>query len=114
MNFVRSLPGPQQSCSFGYAEQQNQITHFHDSSNVYGNDEEDALELRTMTGGLMKTYNDQGKPLLPQEEGNLEADECAIDSRKQKLQDKKCFKAGDSRSNEHPGLTAYHTVWVAW
>ena len=46
MNFVRSMPGPQLGCSFGYGEQMNQITHFHDGSNVYGSDEEDAGSLR--------------------------------------------------------------------
>jgi peroxidase len=115
MNFVRSLPGPQASCTFGYAEQQNQITHLHDSSQVYGNDEEDALALREHRAGKMKTYKNRepsSKDLLPQVEERLAEDECAIDSRKQRSQNQKCFKAGDSRSNEHPGLTAYHTVWV--
>ena len=46
MNFVRSMPGPQLACSFGYGEQMNQITHFHDGSNVYGSDDEDAGGLR--------------------------------------------------------------------
>ena len=46
MNFVRSMPAPQLSCSFAYGEQMNQITHFHDGSNVYGSDEEDAGGLR--------------------------------------------------------------------
>ena len=65
MNFVRSLPGPQESCAFGYAEQQNQITHFHDGSQVYGSDEEEALKLRTGKEGLMKSYKPrEGKELL--------------------------------------------------
>ena len=46
MNFVRSMPGPQLGCTFGYGEQMNQITHFHDGSNVYGSDDEDAGGLR--------------------------------------------------------------------
>ena len=114
MNFVRSLPGPQEGCTFGYAEQMNQISHFHDSSNVYGSDEDEATDLRELRGGLMKTYRSSksaGKDLLPQQEGKLEEDECAISRRKQQA-DVKCFKAGDSRSNEQPGLTAYHTVWM--
>ena len=36
----------QLGCSFGYGEQMNQITHFHDGSNVYGSDDEDAGGLR--------------------------------------------------------------------
>ena len=114
MNFVRSMPGPGQDCTFGYAEQMNQVTHLMDSSMVYGSDEEDALELRQMEGGLMKTYRAAGaaKELLPQEEGELEGEECAIENSLQETEDRKCFKAGDSRSNEHTGLTAYHTVWM--
>ena len=55
MNFVRSMPAPQLSCTFGYGEQMNQITHFLDGSNVYGSDEEDAKQLRTQRGGLLRT-----------------------------------------------------------
>ena len=85
-----------------------------DSSMVYGSDEEDALELRQLEGGLMKTYRSDGatKELLPQEEGELEGEECAIENSRKEAEDRKCFKAGDSRSNEHTGLTAYHTVWM--
>ena len=113
MNFVRSMPAPQLSCTFGYGEQMNQITHFHDGSNLYGSDEEDARELRQLTGGLMKSHSVPGssKGLLPQEEGELEGEECQIAAGKQE-RDQKCFRAGDSRSNEQPGLTAFHTVWL--
>jgi len=109
MNFVRSMPGLQQSCTFGYGEQMNQITHFHDASNVYGSSEEDAKQLRAFKDGLMKIHrNTHPKGLLPQEEGNIEGEECQISE----SLDRKCFRAGDSRSNEQPGLTVYHTVWV--
>jgi len=113
MNFVRSMPAPQQTCTFGYGEQMNQITHFHDASNVYGSDEEDANDLRDFTDGLMKSHkNTHAKGLLPQEEGTQEGEECQIAKATQDSLDRKCFKAGDSRSNEQPGLTAYHTVWM--
>ena len=115
MNFVRSLPGPNQECSFGYGEQMNQITHLHDASNVYGSDEDESRELREYRGGLLRTYRRGGtaeKGLLPQEEGAAEAEECEISRFLQRSQDRKCFKAGDSRANEQPGLTAFHTVWL--
>ena len=46
MHFVRSMPAPQLGCTFGYGEQQNQITGFHDGSNVYGSDSEEVEKLR--------------------------------------------------------------------
>jgi len=113
MNIVRSMPAPQQSCTFGYGEQMNQITHFHDASNVYGSDDEDATELREFRDGLLKIHEGtHPKGLLPQDDGELEGEECQINDAAQGTLDRKCFKAGDSRSNEQPGLTVYHTVWV--
>ena len=110
------MPGQQLNCAFGYGEQMNQITHYHDASNVYGSDDEDAGDLRMYSQGLMRGYNGGAggstKELLPQADGELESEECQISQRSQRFEDRKCFKAGDSRSNEQPGLTAYHTVWV--
>ena len=95
MNFVRSMPAPQLSCTFGYGEQMNQITHFLDGSNVYGSDEEDAASLRQLSRGLMRGHSNPGtKELLPQAEGEQEEEECQILRRTQQLEDKKCFRAG--------------------
>jgi hypothetical protein len=40
------MPAPQLGCTFGFGEQQNQITGFHDGSNVYGSDDEEIEKLR--------------------------------------------------------------------
>merc|ERR1719499_418473 len=114
MHFVRSMPGPQLGCSFGYGEQMNQITALHDGSNVYGSDSEDEEGLRAYKGGLLTIYTPEGetRSLLPQEEEESAKDECEISETLQELENQKCFKAGDSRANEQPGLTVYHTVWV--
>ena len=75
MNFVRSLPGPNQDCTFSYAEQQNQITHFHGGSNVYISFEDEAMALRLKKGGLMKRFQPrEGKELLPQDKESLATD----------------------------------------
>ena len=73
----------------------NQITHFHDASNVYGSDEEDAKDLRENENGLMKKTSDtHDKGLLPQEEGRLEGEECQIAKSAQDSLNRKCFKGG--------------------
>ena len=57
----------------------NQISHFHDGSNLYGSDQEDARDLRELRGGLMKTkVVAHGKGLLPQETGELEGEEWGL------------------------------------
>ena len=69
MNFVRSMPASQQSCTFVYGEQMNQITHLHDASNVYGSDEEDAQDLWEFSDGLLRSYKgmqSSNRELLPQ------------------------------------------------
>ena len=100
MNFVRSMPAPQQSCTFGYGEQMNQITHMHDGSNVYGSDKEDAENLRAFNDGLLKTYKGPGtenRELLPQDTGGAEVEECEIDQNVQITQDRRCFQAGGEK-----------------
>eukprot|EP00091_Calanus_sinicus_P006100 TRINITY_DN16705_c0_g1_i1.p1 TRINITY_DN16705_c0_g1~~TRINITY_DN16705_c0_g1_i1.p1 ORF type:complete len:163 (-),score=34.50 TRINITY_DN16705_c0_g1_i1:105-557(-) len=60
MHFIRSLPGKQLDCSFGFGEQSNQISHFHDGSNVYGSSHDEAEELREGTEGLLRIENRKG------------------------------------------------------
>ena len=72
----------------------NQISHFHDGSNLYGSDEEDARDLRELRGGLMRSHVvAHGKGLLPQAEGSQEEEECQIAER-ERDQQRKCFTAG--------------------
>ena len=71
-------------------QQLNEITSWIDGSNVYGSDDETALELRELSGGLMKVSTGN---LLPVDEEGF-------------------FLAGDIRSNEQIGLTSMHTLFV--
>ncbi|MBT8368597.1 MAG: hypothetical protein KJP23_28220, partial [Deltaproteobacteria bacterium] len=85
----------------GVRQQVNVITAFIDASNVYGSDEERALELRTLdsTGRLKTSEAD----LLPFNENGLE---------NAPTTDASFFLAGDIRANEQVGLTAMHTLFV--
>ena len=59
-----------------------------------------------MFAGKMKSTEMRSrKNLLPSEEHPLE-NECRSSSA-----NLHCFKGGDSRTNEQPGLTAMHTLW---
>jgi hypothetical protein len=85
----------------GVRQQVNEITAFIDASNVYGSDEERALELRTLDGtGRLKTSEGD---LLPFNENGLENAPST---------DASFFLAGDIRANEQVGLTAMHTLFV--
>lgn len=85
------------NCKKTHREQVNVINSFIDASTVYGNTEEDALELRTKVGGLMVTSSD-GLDYLPHADST-----CS---------ENKCFKSGDSRTSENLGLTGIHTVFL--
>ncbi|XP_045134465.1 peroxidase-like [Portunus trituberculatus] len=100
MNFVRSMISPR-DCNLGFAEQMNQLTHFLDSSNIYGSSREDEEKVRAFTDGLLK---EQGSNLLP---ANPEAMECFSSSH-----GFPCFTAGDERVNEQIQLTIMHTIWM--
>ena len=99
MHFVRSMPGPQLGCTFGYGEQMNQITALHDGSNVYASDDEEQPLLRSYMGGLLKTYTpaEETRTLLPQEESEDGKADCEINESLQDSQNQKCFKAGKIR-----------------
>lgn len=126
INFVRSVPC--ESCKTGARLQMNELTSFIDASNVYGNNINETSALRDKNGkispndcfncdvnclamhcssGLLAVGFDRNRrPILP-ESNSIENDQCSRPNRP-------CFRAGDnSRVNQHPSLTAMHTIWVS-
>lgn len=92
MNFVRSILAPNHDCSLGYSQQvlltqpcsksqnskkfkpssiwldfcqMNKLTHFIDSSSVYGSTPEQTSQLRGFRDGKLKVFDDFGRDLLP-------------------------------------------------
>ncbi|XP_065315508.1 chorion peroxidase-like [Gordionus sp. m RMFG-2023] len=112
MEMMRSLPGIYENCRLGPRQQINQLTSFIDGSVIYGSTPKDALELRTLQNGMLKTLkhplNSHMKDLLPLSNGTR-SEECTL-----LLQDKKypCFLAGEERANENVPITAMHILWV--
>ncbi|RZF47556.1 hypothetical protein LSTR_LSTR009092 [Laodelphax striatellus] len=98
---TRSMPGQR---TLGPREQTNQLTAYLDLSFVYGSDVCEARILRSLSGGKLNytRHPTRGKPLLPQIAAHPE---CRSPSRV-------CFRAGDERASEQPGLTALHTIYM--
>ena len=87
-----------QGCTLGPREQINQVTSFLDGSTIYGSSKEEAESLRTFSLGQLKVqYNDNYDELLGADLNSLDCRDSA---------GKKCFKSGDVRVNEHPGIAA--------
>lgn len=72
-----------------------------------------ANDLREKAGGRMRT-SDDGKNLLPFNDHRInEKDSLKNSPHFERLEDrKKYFIAGDTRSNENPQLTVFHTIFV--
>ncbi|XP_057375088.1 peroxidase-like [Daphnia carinata] len=103
VNFVRSMVAPRSDCTFGYAEQLNQVTHWHDASAIYGSTQFQSDLLRERKGGRMKTFAYQNRQLLPLDWNNKDC--IGFDK------GLRCFLSGDSRVNQLIGLTVMQTVW---
>jgi len=101
INFVRSVSAPTTSCQPGPLEQINQITHWLDSSNVYGSLEEVAKSLRQFKDGLMRTSLVRGQEFLP-----IDPEEVCRGKTQQ------CALGGDLRVNEQPTLGAMHILFL--
>jgi len=99
MNLVRSTPAPALDCSVRYREQVNQLTHWLDTSQVYGSNIGEQRSLRTFRGGRLRAEQGPDGALLPSDNG----DESCTGA---------CFKAGDSRVNEQPNLSVLHTIFL--
>uniref|UniRef100_A0A4W3J1T9 Eosinophil peroxidase n=1 Tax=Callorhinchus milii TaxID=7868 RepID=A0A4W3J1T9_CALMI len=112
MPFFRSAPG----CSGGLGprEQLNSITSFVDASMVYGSSQPLARSLRNLSSplGLLATnqdHSDHGRPHLPFIR-NRPVNPCAMT--KNHSQTRLFPSAGDSRVNEHLGMTVLHTIFL--
>ncbi|CAK1595766.1 unnamed protein product [Parnassius mnemosyne] len=105
LDFVRSSPAPRDDCALGWREQINQVSAYIDASPLYGSSARQSDKLRLFRNGMLQYGRVvQRRPVLPagrRDElcrgGALSAD---------------CFKSGDGRVNEHPGLVAAHIVWL--
>jgi len=116
MEFSRSLltPSIKPPCEANRREQQTQLTHWLDGSNIYGNYEDEARTLRDSSSrSRLKT--------VPGSAGRDQLPTCARESRRSSIEacaevceerQRRCVFAGDFRVNEQPGLTVMHTVWV--
>ncbi|OQR70374.1 peroxidasin-like [Tropilaelaps mercedesae] len=107
-NMPRSAPCS--TCQLGYREQQDALTSYIDASQLYGSSDDDNKRLRAMVKGLLKYQARDvvvnNRQMLPRS-FHTEEDRCSIPSA-----GKFCFRAGDERVNEHPGLTAMHLIWL--
>uniref|UniRef100_A0A8C5LS64 Peroxidase n=1 Tax=Leptobrachium leishanense TaxID=445787 RepID=A0A8C5LS64_9ANUR len=93
-------------------QQINGLTSYIDGSFIYGSDPQTALMLRNMTSnlGLLNVnphFRDGNLPYLP---FNPAAEDAC--STKKGTDTFKCFKAGDSRASEQPGITCTQTLFL--
>jgi peroxidase len=88
-----------------FREQLNDITAYIDASNVYSSSAANLKLLRVPSSALLKVSGTKDHPLLPHR--NAGESGCVMKA-------KACYRAGDIRVNENPGLGAMHTTWVRY
>ena len=105
MNFVRSKTMVTSNCDGSQSKREvvNEVTSYIDGSTKYGSDVEKMEGLREWSGGRFAMVGDN--LMTPASSGECDPT-TGVSAHKQ------CFKAGDGRVNENPGLTLYHTIWV--
>ncbi|XP_022707611.1 peroxidase-like isoform X2 [Varroa jacobsoni] len=103
-NMPRSAPCS--TCKLGHREQQDALTSYIDASQIYGSSDDDNNRLRAKVKGLLKYQVVNNRQMLPRS-FHPDDDRCSIPSAGQF-----CFRAGDERVNEQPGLTALHLIWL--
>lgn len=97
---------PESKCQLTPREQINTITTYIDASNVYGSSPEVSEALRA-PGGLMKvTKHPQDCTLQDLMPPDTEAPCITVDPFRP------CFRSGDIRNNENPGLNTVHTIFL--
>ncbi|XP_076038605.1 peroxidase-like isoform X2 [Oratosquilla oratoria] len=105
---ARSVTAPITSCQYVYREQSNQVTSYMDGSQIYGSSKKEEEKLRHSEGGKMKTFDTSEIP-IPRSACPVSGTSVVLPvARSENIH----FEAGDTRVNEHPGLTTMHTLWV--
>ncbi|XP_075973144.1 salivary peroxidase/catechol oxidase-like [Anticarsia gemmatalis] len=105
LDFVRSSPAPRDDCALGWREQLNQVSAYLDGSPLYGSSAVKSDKLRLFRNGMLQYGRvQQRRPVLPPERRDELCRGGAVST--------DCFKSGDARVNEHPGLVAAHIVWM--
>jgi len=128
MQLSRSeLTPPIPNCAAGRREQMTALTHWIDGSNIYGNTDTEACNVRDRTDRTRlqtsNTVKSKERDLLPRclEQGPATIKACSKGNTNGHIEgcediceepDRKCTFAGDLRSSEQPGLNTMHTVWL--
>ncbi|XP_069703374.1 peroxidase isoform X2 [Periplaneta americana] len=105
MEFVRTTNDVSQGCNSGHsaAEQLTAVTHYLDSSNVFGSSQQVADSIREFQGGRLRVDLKHGRPFPPS--SNNKSTVCDNLSPYEA-----CYVAGDVRVNQNPQLTVFQIL----